>query len=431
MRAEILTIGDEILTGKIVDTNASLIIRKLLAAGIAVRRVQTCGDDEGELVMALNAASASADLLVVAGGLGPTDDDRTTAAAARVFGRKLVRDEASLETLKARFAAYRIPFTPNNEKQAWFPEGATVIENVAGTAPGFAVEREGRLAVFLPGPPREVEPMLDRSVVPMARARFGRASAVRPLVFKTFGMTESQLDAALATRPLGLPGCVVGMRAHFPEIHVHVTVEAATDDEAGRLAREAEAWVRSHVGGLIFSDEPDAGMEDAVVRSLIALRKTLALAESCTGGMISEMITRVPGASEVFDRGYVVYANPAKVDLLGVPENVLAEHGAVSEACAVAMAEGARERARTDLALAVTGIAGPSGGSPEKPVGTVFIALADGAWTSCRRFQFRGGRAWARTLSAYAALDALRRTLAGGEPWDSSAYLSRWQSRPK
>jgi nicotinamide-nucleotide amidase len=429
MRAEILTVGDEILTGKIVDTNSSLVIRKLLAAGVPVRRIQTCGDDEADLVATLAAAVAAADLLVVVGGLGPTDDDRTTSAAARVFGRKLVRDERSLALLKERFAAYAIPFTANNEKQAWFPEGATILTNTAGTAPGFAMRDGEKLAFFLPGPPREVEPMLDLSVVPMVRTNLGFAAVVRPRVYKTFGLTESQLDATIAGKPLDLPGCAVGMRAHFPEIHLHVTVEAENADEADRLAREADAWARGHLGDLIFSDEPDRGLEDIVVGLLIARAKTLALAESCTGGMIGEMITRVPGASDVFDRGCVVYSNTAKTDLLGVPETLLAEHGAVSEACAVAMARGARERAGTDLAVAVTGIAGPGGGTPEKPVGTVFIALTDGGRTACRPFGFRGGRPWVRTLSAYAALDGLRRLLIGGEPWGSSAYLSRWQSR--
>ena len=206
--------------------------------------------------MAMNAATATADLLVVVGGLGPTDDDRTAAVAARVFGRALKLDAETLEWLKARFAAYHIPYTPNNEKQAYFPEGATILDNPMGTARGFAVEREGRLAVFLPGPPRELAPMMDQSVVPLAREFFKLTTVIRPLVFKTFGMTESQLDAQLAADPFTRPGCVVGIRAKFPEIHVHVTIEADDPGEVDALEGEARAWVDRHLGPIVFSTDP-------------------------------------------------------------------------------------------------------------------------------------------------------------------------------
>lgn len=430
MRTEILTTGDEILTGKIADANANLIIRQLLGAGIPVKKITSCGDDPDELIQAINAATANADLLIVTGGLGPTDDDRTAQAAARIFNRPLRLDQPTLDWLNDLFKNFNIPFTENNRKQAMFPEGSTILDNPMGTARGFAIATD-RLAIFLPGPPREVGPMMEQVVLPLIRKQLKLDMLVRPLVFKTFGLTESQLDQVLTEKPFDEPGCTIGIRATFPEIHVHVTIEAESEDHADRLAEKADRWITERLGDLVFSTDPQIGLAEVVVRLLTEAGQTLALAESCTGGLIAQLITGVSGASEVLDNCAVTYSNRAKIRMLGVDPRTIEEHGAVSESCALQMATGARWAAGADLSLAVTGIAGPTGGSAEKPVGTVYIAVDDGKNPSCRRFNFRWTREWIRSLTAYAALDAIRHLLQKGEPWDRSAYLSRWQSGRK
>jgi len=431
LRTEILVTGNEILAGRIVDTNSAMIAGRLLALGIGVTRITACGDDLTEILQALNLATAAADLVVVTGGLGPTEDDRTTEAAAKAFGRELAVDEPTLAWLTDRFKAYGLEMTPNNRKQAVFPSGAKIIPNEMGTARGFWLEKEKRIALFLPGVPRELEAMLDSWVVPFLARRLGVGAVMRTLVLKTFGLTESALDQELANPPMDPARARIGFLARFPENHVSVSITASSEEEADRLAAQAEKFVESKVGRYVFTRDANKEMEQVVGGLLLEAGLTLAVAESCTGGMIAARITNVPGSSAYFDRSAVTYSNRAKDQLLGVSADTLARHGAVSETCARQMAEGVREGAGADLGLSVTGIAGPDGGTDEKPVGTVFIAIADEQETHVRRFRFRGDRLWIRTLTTYAALDLLRRRLLGDQSWRGSDYLSRWSYRRK
>jgi nicotinamide-nucleotide amidase len=271
--------------------------------------------------------------------------------------------------------------------------------------------------------------MLDSWVLPFASERFKARGTFRSMIFKTFGITESALDQALAGHPFD-PGKVrIGFQAKFPENYATVMISAASEEEASDAALKAEAFIESRVGRYVFTRDPAEEMEQVVGRLLSEQGLRLAVAESCTGGMLAARITNVAGSSAYFERGVVAYSNEAKAQILGVAPETLERRGAVSEPCAREMAEGVRRTSAAELGVSVTGIAGPAGGTADKPVGLVFIGLADGKETHVRRFHFRGGRSWVRTLSVHAALDMLRRRLLGDESWKSSDYLSRWSYR--
>ena len=428
-KARILATGEEITQGRSIDTNSAFIASRLAGIGVRTVGISACGDGLDEIVFSLNQSLANADLVIVGGGLGPTEDDRTAQAASLVFHKKLVCDDGTLAWLNERFARYGVIMTPNNAKQAWFPEGAGIVPNEKGTARGFWIEDDGRIAIFLPGVPRELIAMIDSWVLPFVAKRMGGPVAMRDLVFKIFGLTESAADQAMAGAALDPAKVRIGFLAKFPEVQVSLQIVAATAQEADEIAAKAKAEAEALIGPFVFSRDPETGMQHEVGKLLSAQSKTLALAESCTGGMIAAKITDVPGSSAYFLQGHVVYSNAAKVRALGVSEKTLKDHGAVSEECALEMARGARIGAGADIGLSVTGIAGPDGGTGEKPVGLVFIALDDGREAVARRFQFRGNRDWVRTLAAYTGLDMLRRSLMGDQSWKSGDFLSPWSSR--
>jgi nicotinamide-nucleotide amidase len=352
-----------------------------------------------------------ADVVLCTGGLGPTVDDLTTEVAAEVLGSKLALHAPALAHMEALWAARGRPMPENNRKQAMIPEPAEVLENPIGTAPGFTVRIGRAQFFFMPGVPREMKRMFAERVVPRLAPLRTEPAVFEVRVFRTFALTESAADQALAGLEERHPGVKLGFRAHFPEIQVKLTVKGA-DVEAARARLEAaSADVRAKLGGNVFSE--GASMEEVVGELLRGAKATLATAESCTGGMIGQMITAIAGSSDYFDRGFVTYSNQAKLDLLGVREEILREHGAVSEPCARAMAEGARTRAETTFAVSVTGIAGPGGGTPDKPVGLVYIGLSTPERTVVRRIRWPGQREQVRAISAMVALDLLRRELSG------------------
>jgi nicotinamide-nucleotide amidase len=401
---ELLSTGDELLTGQVVDTNSAWLMDKLWDLGVMVRRKTLVGDDRDDLDAAIREAAARADLVVMSGGMGPTEDDLTSERVAAVLGVPLELHEPSLRAIEERFRWLGRTMTPNNEKQARFPRGAEVIPNRFGTAPGFAV-RVGRAEVAcLPGVPVEFKGLCEEWVLPRVAARVGQVPA--PRVLKLFGVGESHADHRM--RPVmddpANAGVRFGFRAHFPEVHLKWSVLGA--DAPARADRIAAA-VRAAFGDAVWGEGKDE-LPELVVRRLAARGERLALAESCTGGLLCELVTRVPGASAVLDLGVVAYADAMKERVVGVPAALLAEHGAVSEPVARALAEGIRRAGAATWGVGITGIAGPTGGTPDKPVGTVHVALAGPSATTHVHRRYRGDRERVRRQAAYEALNLLR-----------------------
>ena len=430
--AEIITIGDEILRGEIVDSNKALMSERLRDVEVETRFQTSVLDHPEEMADAFRRAVARADIVLVSGGLGPTRDDLTTAVLAETFGCELLLDEASLETIRKFFGQLGREMSENNAKQAYFPARAEVLSNPVGTAPGFmmkiagtgkgaeAVEAEETLIFAMPGVPRELALMLDQQVLPRVVARVadnhegssGRAMRVKLL--RTFGLGESTLDAEL--KDIARDAEVeLGFRTSFPDNYLRPVVRSATAAEAEAKLESVCREIRDTLGAVVYG-EGDETLAAVVGRLLVEAGATIATAESCTGGLLAEQITQVPGASRYFAGGVIAYANEVKVAQLGVPEELLASHGAVSQPVAVAMAEGVRKRFGTDFGVSTTGISGPDGGTDEKPVGLVCVAVArSGAETHADSFIFPLDRVRHRTLTAQVALDWVRRSLMGIE----------------
>jgi nicotinamide-nucleotide amidase len=407
LTVEILSTGDELLTGQVVDTNSTWLMDRLWDLGVMVRRKTLVGDDRADLDAAIRETTARADLVVMSGGMGPTEDDLTSECVAAVLGVPLELHAPSLHAIEERFKKLGRTMTPNNAKQARFPRGAAVIPNRFGTAPGFSVKVGRAEVVCLPGVPVEFKGLADEWLLPRLRAQVTDVPAAR--LVKLFAVPESHADQAM--RPImddpANAGVRFGYRAHWPEIHVKWSVPGP--DSAARADRIL-GQVRALFGEAIFGEGKDE-LAALVVSRLAARGERVAVAESCTGGLLAELVTRVPGASNVFDLGVVAYANAMKERMAGVPAAVLAAHGAVSEPVARALAEGVRAAAGATWGLGITGIAGPTGGTPEKPVGTVHVALAGPRGTEHVARSWRGDRDRIRKTAAYDALDLLRRAL--------------------
>jgi len=409
MECVIVSIGDELTTGAITDTNSAWISDLLLGLGIATVMHLTVPDDIEAVKDVFRLSGERAKNVIVTGGLGPTEDDLTRDAFCEFAGVGTTLDHESIDKIKKIFDMLGREMTENNRKQAMIPDGANIIPNPIGTAPGFYAEAHGATYFFVPGVPRECRMMMEDTVVPVLKG-MDRDATYMIRVFRTFGMTESQLDTELSG--LSLPGGVkLGYRAVYPEIHVKLLARAKTEEEAESLLEQASAGVRERIGEVIYSEDGN-GLPEVVLDLLKEKGKMLATAESCTGGLVAKRITDVPGSSDGFERGFVTYTNRAKQELLGVSSETLEKHGAVSSETALEMASGALERSGADIAVAITGIAGPTGGTEEKPVGTVHIALADEDGTWENRFNFsRGDRTQVRELTAQAALEIVRRRL--------------------
>jgi len=411
MRITTLSIGDELISGRVRDTNAGDIASQLLTRGLRVQRHMVVGDSEPDIIGALTELSRMADAVIVTGGLGPTADDLTAHAAARATGRRLVvNEEAKAHVRQICSTMDALVVCTLNDKQAMIPTKSVLIPNPNGTACGFHLMHNGSFLFFMPGVPDEMRPMLAASVIPFLLERTTHRQAIQTRHVNLFGLSEAEADERLQGVARPDQGVVLGMCVTFPWIRVTVSCAADSPDTSVERVEQAVATVRERLQEYVFSDG-EAGMDEAVAGLLAASGLTLALAESCTGGMIAQRITSVAGSSAYFLQGLVTYSNQAKERLLGVPAQILETSGAVSSECASAMAKGVRREAGSALGLAVTGIAGPDGGSDEKPVGTVFISLAasDGCWT--KRFQFRGSREQIRIMTTWTSLDWLRRYL--------------------
>jgi nicotinamide-nucleotide amidase len=413
MQAEILATGDEIRTGALVDSNSAHIAGLLEQNGIEVTRHHAVGDDLTTLIAILREIGGRADVAVVTGGLGPTQDDLSSEAAAQAAGVELMLDPRALQDIEAFFGRRGRPMSDSNRKQAYFPQGARCLYNALGTAPGFAMAIGRCTFYFLPGVPTEMKAMLEEQVIPSLLSAMGAGRQFRLIrVVSTFGLPESVVGERVAGVESAFPGVKLGLRATFPEIQVKFYLNTADQTIGEQTLNNAVQWAVARLQPNVFSTQ-ERTLAAEVGEMLRQQGATLALAESCTGGLVADWLTNTPGSSDYFLFSAVVYANASKMSVLGVSEETLASRGAVDEETAVQMAQGARRIAGATYGLATSGIAGPSGGSPEKPVGTICIGLATPTESTSRRLVLSfGQRGMNKRLFAMLALDLLRRHLA-------------------
>ena len=412
MIAEILSVGTELLMGQIANTDAQYISRRLAELGVTIYRQSTVGDNPGRLAESLAQALSRCDLVITTGGLGPTADDLTKETVAEYFGLPMEMHQPSLDRLMERLRAGGHPMTENNRKQAMMPVGATVLPNRRGTAPGCIVEKDGKAVAVLPGPPHEMKDMFDQALAPWLAKRSG--VHIESRFVRTFGIGESLLETMLMDL-FDSADPTLALYCGPSEVMVRITSRAATAEEALQHIAPMEAEVRRRCGDHVYGEGVDLTIAQAVLDRLIARGETVSFAESLTGGALSAALVDCPGASAALGESFVTYSEDAKAGLLGVQRETLERHTAVSAECALEMADGARRQSGADWAVSVTGYAGPDGGTPEKPVGTVFIAVAGPDGCEAKEFHFRGDRAWIRKLTVGNALNLLRLRLDAGQ----------------
>ena len=408
MRVVLLNTGTELLLGDVQDAHLAFIARQIFPLGLRIEERRTVSDGSG-IRQTLAEIFPRAEILFVTGGLGPTTDDITREAAAELLGLKLIRDPKVMSAISERLATRGIQFTARVERQAFVPTGAEVLPNENGTAPGLYLRANLSPHVLsshlflLPGPPRELQPMFRRWVMPILRSVHPPSKSLECRIYGITGIGESLVEEAIGEKISEIPEIELGYCSRPGDVDVRIIGESGVIEQADKI-------IRTTLGESIYSTS-EATLEEVIVELLMKRKETVALAESCTGGLLAHRITNVPGASAVLLAAYVPYANEAKIDLLDVDQKLIEQYGAVSEPVARALAEGARMRARSTYAIATTGIAGPTGGSSEKPVGTVYIALASSDETTIKRFLFPGDRKTFKELAAQAGFDLLRRKL--------------------
>ena len=412
MKTAILTVGTEILFGQIVNTNAAFLSRQLNNLGYDVMYHYTVGDNPGRLEELIHLAFRDCDLILTTGGLGPTQDDLTKETAAQLMGKGLVMDMHSLERVEAYFKARRIEMTENNKKQALCPEGAMVLDNDNGTAPGLILEKDGKTAILLPGPPNELIPMFEESVFPYLRKK--QPEIICSQVVKICGIGESQVAADIQDMIEAQTNPTLAPYAKTGEVHLRITAKGEDEKECKKLIKPVVRELKRRFGKNIFALEAEKTLEESVVDMLRDQGLTLALAESCTGGAIAARIVNVPGASQVFTHGFVTYSNRAKRKCLGVKKSTLKTEGAVSAKCAKEMAKGGCANSDADICLSITGLAGPDGGTKETPVGTVFMGCCYNGQTITREYHFTGNRTKIRQQAVASALVLLRECIMEG-----------------
>ena len=409
MRAEIIATGSELLSGGVVDTNSVFLAEELLDIGIETAFKTIVGDTEKDLEDAFQAALVRVDIVLVTGGIGPTEDDITRKALARVLKKRLVLNDDALKAVKAVFKTKGKQYPGVNDRQALIPVGARLLANPVGVAPGFTIIEDEKFVAVMPGVPAEMQAMFRESLRPALEEHFGGKAVIRRKVLHTTGLSESKVneliqDILKQKRP------AVGLSAKETGVDIRIVAHEGSGARSRSTVERTEAEVRKKLGDAVYGvDGQD--MEEIVGALLLQRKMMLSVAESCTGGLIGGRITNIAGSSAYFERGVVSYSNVAKTELLGVSAELIEKHGAVSREVAKAMAQGMRERAKTDLGLAVTGIAGPTGGTPGKPVGLVFIALASPDGISVDEHRFLGTRSQVRQRAAQMAMDMVRRYL--------------------
>ena len=409
MTVELISVGTELLLGNIVNTNAAYLAEQCAGMGLSCFYQTVVGDNEERLAQTLKTALERSDIVILSGGLGPTQDDLTKETAAGVLGKKLRMDGHSKKRLQEYFAKRKMEITDNNWKQAMVPEDAIVIDNENGTAPGIIMEEGGKRVILLPGPPGELIPMFEGAVYPyLAGVEPG---VIYSQTVKLCGIGESKAETVAADLISGQENPTIAPYAKTGEVHFRITAKASAEKEAKKLIKPVVKELKNRFGMNVYTTNEKVTLEQAVVDLLLANRLTVTTAESCTGGLLSARLTSVPGVSEVFKSGQVTYSNKAKHKLLGVKKPSLDKYGAVSENVAKEMAKGAAAPSRADVAVAITGIAGPDGGSSEKPVGLVYIACNVRGKTKVKSWHFSGNRTKVRENSVVAALTLMRQCI--------------------
>ena len=409
LTAEIIAIGSELLTPRFKDTNSVFLTEQLNRMGIPVALRTIVGDHEDNLEHALKSAMDRTPIVITIGGLGPTEDDITRKALAQATRLQLVLDDAVLEQLKARFDQRSMEMPANSARQALVPAGAEVLENPNGSAPGLWLSKEKNTFILLPGPPRELEPMFERSCSPRL-TRMAGPLAMSRRIYRTTGLPESMLDARIAPIYTKYRNPETTLLSKPGQVDIHLVARAKTGEEADRLVEELGRQIDQELGDCVFA-RSDQDLEEVVGMYLVMKGATIAVAESCTGGLMAERLTSVPGSSRYFTSGIVTYSNESKIALVGIPPLVLEMEGAVSKDVAVGLAESVREKIGSTIGVGITGIAGPDGGTPEKPVGTVHVAVSGPEGFRYLQFVFPGARDRVRWQSSQAALDMVRRYL--------------------
>jgi nicotinamide-nucleotide amidase len=405
-KASIVSIGNEVLSGQTVDTNASYLSSELLARGIPVVSSYTVSDDTDSIGRAFRRACGDADIVLATGGLGPTDDDVTREALAKFLGRELRFEEGLLRKIQAFFERRNVEMSARNKVQAYIPAGATALENSVGTAPGIMAEAQGKLIIVLPGVPGEMRRMFEESIVDKLKEVAGEQAVVVRKV-RCFGVGESNIAGLLGSLMERGRNPLINSTAGRGVITLHIIAMAENKGDAERLADEDERLLRQKLGVLVYGSGEQT-LAEVVGQELRNRKKTISVAESCTGGVLAKLLTDIPGASSYFTQGWVAYSNAAKTAQLGVLVELIERQGSVSEEVALGMAEGARKMGGTDFAIGITGIAGPGGGSEQKPVGLVYISVVSASGSETKRFVFSGGREAIRLRAAHAGLNMLR-----------------------
>lgn len=417
MTVELISVGTELLLGNIVNTNANYLSIQCAELGFSLFHQTVVGDNEGRLVDAIKTALARADILILTGGLGPTQDDLTKEATAKAMGRELKMDEHSKKRIQEYFNRAISPsnkgglskITENNWKQAFMIESCIVLDNENGTAPGYMVEENGKVVILLPGPPEEMKPMFHNSVLPYLRKLQDKVFV--SAMVKVCGIGESKAETMLMDLIEGQTNPTIAPYAKSGEVHFRVTASAKTSEEAEALLKPILLELHQRFGDHIYSLKEEETLEEVIVFTLRDKGLTLTTAESCTGGLISGSIVNVPGSSEVFKEGFITYSNEAKMKYLKVSPQTLEQYGAVSEQTAREMAEGAALASGSDVAIAATGIAGPEGGTSDKPVGLVYIACYYSGKTIVKELRLRGNRQKIREQAVIKAMDLIRRSI--------------------
>ncbi|AQR97969.1 competence/damage-inducible protein A [Clostridium saccharoperbutylacetonicum] len=408
MKAEIIAIGTEILLGDIVNSNAQYIAQELAALGIDMYYQQVVGDNEKRIIHAFDEAYSRSDIIITTGGLGPTDDDLTKEVAAKYFKKELLPNEEAIEKIKNYFKFRERKMTENNLKQGLIPKGAIIINNDNGTAPGVIIEENSKVMIILPGPPKEMKPMFEETVRPYLQKKAD--SIIMSRVIKILGIGESAVAEELKDIMVAQTNPTIAPYAKDVGVMLRITAKANNEEEASKLIEPIEKEIKNRLGDNIYATE-DVSIEDVVARLLIEKKLTISTAESCTGGMIAGTLINYPGISEVFLEGAVTYSNEAKHNRLGVKNETLEKFGAVSEETAREMAIGIANTAKTDVSIVTTGIAGPEGGTPEKPVGLVYIGVYFKGEVTVKKYVFNGNRSRVRLQATTTGLDMLRRVL--------------------
>ncbi len=406
MTVEIIAVGTEILLGNIVNTNAAYLAEKCAGLGLSCYHQDVVGDNEERLCETIKTALSRADILLLSGGLGPTQDDLTKEAAAKVLGKPLYLHEASRDAIRSFFEKRGLEITDNNWKQAMVPEGCIVVENPNGTAPGIIMAENGKHVILMPGPPNELVPMFETSIMPYLSKL--QSCVIFSQTVKICGVGESKLETMIRDLIEKQTNPTIATYAKTGEVHLRVTARAEDEKAARKLVKPMVKELKGRFGSNIYTTDDAVTLEKAVVDLLLANHLTICTVESCTGGLLAARLINVPGVSEVFKAGYITYSNKAKRRLLGVKKNLLLKHGAVSEQVAKEMARGAALVSKADVTVSVTGIAGPGGGTEEKPVGLVYMGCSVCGRVTVKKCQFSGSRGKIRENTVSAALSLMR-----------------------